>query len=104
MSASQRVEQQEWDQWEAERIERAAADRECTAWQNPKPDPGYLVARISDLEDSLYLKQAMLGSMAALVNEKARELRIARHRANRAEDVLQSVLDGMQPELAYATA
>ena len=68
------MDQATWDQWEAERLERAAADLKDTAWMNAGPKgTEHLLERIVELEDRLYVKQVALECALELIERRARE-------------------------------
>ena len=74
MSAN-KVSQAEWDAWDRERVDRARADLERSAWHNKQPKgTAHLLEQIEDLETRLYLRGVLLESALELLNRRAVEL------------------------------
>lgn len=75
MSDSNRVTQAEWEQWDRERLERAQADLERTAWHNRQPKgTDHITDQIMELEERLYLRGVLLESALELLDARAVEL------------------------------
>ena len=94
------VTQAEWDRWGDERVARARADLERTAWQYKQPKgTDHLTERIAELEDRLFVRGVLLASALELLDRRAVEL--ASLRAVIRMDV---ALKAMERELNEITA
>ena len=70
------VPQEGWDAWEAERVERARADVDRTAWQNGRTAASTddLTDQILALEERLYVRGVLLESAAQLIEWQRQDI------------------------------
>lgn len=78
----------EWAEWDDERIERARADRDSTAWQGArtKASTDDLLDQILAMDERLYLRSVLLEAAGEHVARQASDIAFL-------EDLLAAVLD-----------
>lgn len=104
MSDPNAVTEVEFAVWERELHERAAADKERNAWKSAGPKgTEHLIVRILQLEDALFLKQVALEAVAEMLNDRARDLKLARREVAVLDRMVQALLaESAAPRLRAA--